>query len=447
MFYRIILIYIVFIGLISCSESKKENPDFAADIAPIIRKNCSKCHVDGGAGPFNLVNYEDVASKGKLIAYVTENKIMPPWPADPEYTHFAGETVLNNEEINLIKKWVEQGAIPGDTANLEAYKKPENKIDLGKAGMTVYLPKPFLIPGDNSDRFYVVKFPIELPYDTFIRAVEFVPHKKKLVHHMNAHLINYEDGKKSNLHNGPYWINQDQSESVRIHKDLDLLNDDGSYPVMTPSVSNYLPGSQFSFYPHGIGGFRIKKKSALYLNDIHFGPSAKEELDSSYFKLYFGKGPAERPVSEFQIGTLGLSPVVPELIIPANEKKTFHIQFTVPQDISLLSIVPHMHLIGKKFLAYASKPSGDTIRLIRINNWDFRWQYFYQPQKMLFVPRGSVIYVVGEYDNTSENPNNPFDPPREISEKNGSMKTTDEMFQLILTYVPYQKGDEEKSLE
>jgi hypothetical protein len=228
---------------------------------------------------------------------------------------------------------------------------------------------------------------------------------------------------------------------------LDLLNDDGSYTEMTPSVSNYLPGSQFSFYPHGIGGFRIKKKSALYLNDIHFGPSAKEELDSSYFKLYFGKGPAERPVSEFQIGTLGLSPVEPQLVIPANEKKTFHIKFTVPQDISLLSIVPHMHLIGKKFLAYAIKPSGDTIRLIRINNWDFRWQYFYQPQKMLFVPRGSVIYVVGEYDNTSENPNNPFDPPREISEKNGSMKTTDEMFQLILTYVPYQKGDEEKSLE
>jgi hypothetical protein len=144
---------------------------------------------------------------------------------------------------------------------------------------------------------------------------------------------------------------------------------------------------------------------------------------------------------------LGLSPVEPTLIVPANEKKTFRIQFTVPQDISILSIVPHMHLIGKRYLAYAIKPSGDTIRLIHIPNWDFRWQYFYMPPKLLFVPRGSTIYVVGDYDNTSDNPNNPFNPPRTISEKNGSMKTTDEMFQLILTYVPYQKGDEKISLE
>jgi hypothetical protein len=106
-----------------------------------------------------------------------------------------------------------------------------------------------------------------------------------------------------------------------------------------------------------------------------------------------------------------------------------------------------MHLIGKKFLAYAIKPSGDTIRLIHIPNWDFRWQYFYMPKKMMPVPRGSIIYVEGIYDNTESNPNNPFSPPRLISEKNGSMKTTDEMFQLILSYVKYQKGDEGVGLE
>jgi hypothetical protein len=55
--------------------------------------------------------------------------------------------------------------------------------------------------------------------------------------------------------------------------------------------------------------------------------------------------------------------------------------------------------------------------------------------------------VEGVYDNTSQNPNNPFSPPQEIRERNGSMKTTDEMFQLIVTYVPYQKGDENFDLE
>jgi len=445
------LVCLSFLCMMACNQEgnlPKENEPvlFAEHIAPIIRKNCSKCHNETGGAPFNLYNYEDIASKGKLVAYVTENRIMPPWPADPNYAHFANETYLTDTEIALIQRWVKEGTLPGDTAALKPYTPPSKKEFIGEPKI-VRIPKPFPIGGDNTDHFYVVKFPIELGADTFLKAVEFVPHQKKLVHHMNAHLVNYENGAKTNLQDGPYWIRQDQSESLRIHQDLKLTNNDGSYPTMTPSVCNYLPGSQFSFYPHGIGGYRIHKKAALYLNDIHFGPSALDVLDSSYFKLYFDNKPPTRPVSEFQLGTLGLSPVEPTLIVPANEKKTFRIQFTVPQDISILSIVPHMHLIGKRYLAYAIKPSGDTIRLIHIPNWDFRWQYFYMPPKLLFVPRGSTIYVVGDYDNTSDNPNNPFNPPRIISEKNGSMKTTDEMFQLILTYVPYQKGDEKISLE
>ena len=42
---------------------------------------------------------------------------------------------------------------------------------------------------------------------------------------------------------------------------------------------------------------------------------------------------------------------------------------------------------------------------------------------------------------------NPFNPPQFITGKNGSMKTTDEMLQLIITYLPYQKGDENIRLD
>lgn len=445
MFYRVTGIFALFILLGACG-TKNEQPDFANDIAPLIYKNCSKCHSDGAGGPFNLTNYQEVASKGNLISYVTENRIMPPWPADPEYSHFSGETILSRDEIELIKTWVKNGMPAGDTTSLEPYKRPERKMFPKGPSMLVKLPTPFRIKGNNTDHFFVARFPIALDHDTFLEAVEFIPSQKRLVHHMNAHLITYDEGKSNQKKTGKYWIRQDQAESVRIHQDLDLLYEDGSYPPMTPSVCNYLPGSQFSYYPHGIGGYKLKKNSAFYLNDIHFGPSPVDVEDSSYFRLYFTSKAPTRPVSEFQIGTLGIAPVTPELVIPANEVKTFRIKFTVPEDISVLSLVPHMHLIGKKFLAYALKPSGDTIRLIRINNWDFRWQYFYQPPTMLPIPRGSTIYVEGVYDNTSSNPNNPFSPPRQIADRDGSMKTTDEMFQLIITYVPYQKGDELKKL-
>ena len=65
---------------------------------------------------------------------------------------------------------------------------------------------------------------------------------------------------------------------------------------------------------------------------------------------------------------------------------------------------------------------------------------------MLRIPKGSTIYCEGEYDNTSDNPHNPFDPPQAISGFDGSMKTTDEMFQFIISYLVYQQGDEQISL-
>ncbi len=106
-----------------------------------------------------------------------------------------------------------------------------------------------------------------------------------------------------------------------------------------------------------------------------------------------------------------------------------------------------MHLIGTSFKAYAVGPGKDTIPLIHIPEWDFRWQYFYTFQKMLKIPAGSRIEVEAVFDNTSDNYNNPFDPPRQIQERTdlygAGMRTTDEMLQFIITYVPYQVGDED----
>jgi len=97
------------------------------------------------------------------------------------------------------------------------------------------------------------------------------------------------------------------------------------------------------------------------------------------------------------------------------------------------------------------QPNGDTIRLINIPKWDFRWQYFYTFPTMLKIPKGSVIYVEAEFDNTIDNPNNPNNPPKQVSERyefgGAGMRTTDEMLQFIITWLPYQMGDEQISLK
>jgi hypothetical protein len=61
---------------------------------------------------------------------------------------------------------------------------------------------------------------------------------------------------------------------------------------------------------------------------------------------------------------------------------------------------------------------------------------------MLHLPTGTRIRAVAAFDNTNNNRNNPFKPPREVREQGRSMPSTDEMFQCIITMLPFQKGDE-----
>ncbi len=71
-----------------------------------------------------------------------------------------------------------------------------------------------------------------------------------------------------------------------------------------------------------------------------------------------------------------------------------------------------MHLLGKTFRAFAITPDGEAINLIKIDDWDYKWQLTYQFKELLTVPGGSVIIAEGLYDNTAQNPLNPNNPVR-----------------------------------
>ncbi|MFM9944944.1 MAG: hypothetical protein ACKVQB_06890, partial [Bacteroidia bacterium] len=219
-------------------------------------------------------------------------------------------------------------------------------------------------------------------------------------------------------------------------------HDDGSDADRIHSAVNYLPGVYPTLYPEGIGGFKLSKIGAFVASDIHYGPSHKTMVDKSRINVFYATKPPERPTFELMLGTNGQSEIVPPLVIPPNRIITCRTKGTVPEDISILTINPHMHLLGTSFKAFGLTPNGDTIKLISIPRWDFRWQYFYTFQKPVKLPKGTVIIVEGVFDNTKENPNNPNNPPKTVTDKNGSMKTSDEMFQFIVTWMPYRVGDE-----
>ncbi|MEM9985512.1 MAG: hypothetical protein AAF804_10490, partial [Bacteroidota bacterium] len=244
----------------------------------------------------------------------------------------------------------------------------------------------------------------------------------------------------------PWYLDRETVANDKAYPQLGLLNDDGTYPELTPLVCNYLPGVEPALYPPGLGGYRLRAQGAFLLNDLHYGPIAVDTFDRSRFNVFFAPAPPQRPTMEIQLGTLGISDIVPPLVIPPDTVMSFRTRAVIREDISLLTLNPHMHLLGTSFKAWALSPQGDTIPLIHIPEWDFRWQYFYTFSRPLRLPAGSVIEVAATYDNTADNPNNPHHPPQLVAERNGSMRTTDEMLQFILTYVPYQAGDEDIDL-
>lgn len=455
LFYRAARTIAVILLLAGCEENTTDSESaelpelvtWSEHIAPLVYRECTPCHRPGHAGPFSLMTYSEASRRAQLLAAVTESRFMPPWPADVSYSTFVGQRHLTETEIALFKRWADQQAPAGDLSMAPKPPVYPEGSTLGKPDFVVTIDKPVQIPGDNQEHFWIVKIPFELPAATYLKAVEYVPGHRRIVHHMNGHLINYEKGKKTNVFGGIRHIDPSLMGYEAGYQRLDLPNDDGSYPALTPSVMNYLPGMQPVVYPPGIGGWPITEKGVFLLRDIHYAASPVDTEDAARLNLFFTHEPPQRPTQEIQLGTLGISEIVPALIIAPNTVQTFRTQATVTQDISILTLNPHMHLLGKSYWAYAITPQKDTIPLIRIPKWDFRWQYNYTFPKMLKLPAGSTVYVEGVYDNTTANPNNPYNPPREVREPEGNMRTTDEMFQLIITYLPYQPGDENIRLD
>lgn len=457
MLYRIVIFFIGIFIFSSCNKEGKKvdtsdsiltdtllpnEVNYNQHIAEIIYSKCSNCHRPGESGPFSLLNYKDVFRRKKTIVKVTHSGYMPPWPADRTYSSFVGELYLTSKEKDLIKKWVEQGAKEGPKEFERSSPKFPQGSQLGNPDLVIRFPKKYVIEGNNKDHYVIMKIPYQIPEDKYVKTIEFVPGNRKRVHHVNGYLLVYDEGKKKNIFDGKYFVNNYETDRATIWKNLNVMNDDGSFPLRIPSATNYLPGVVPPIYPKGIGGFQMKKTGAILLNDIHYGPTSKEEYDDSYFNVFFSDVPPERKFGEFQLGTYGVSKIEPALLVPPDSIKTFSSKYTVLNDISIVTINPHMHLLGKSFIAYAITPDGNNIPLIKIDKWDFRWQYFYTFKKMVKIPRGTTIYIKATFDNTKNNPNNPFNPPQWVGEKEGSMSTKDEMLQFIVTYLDYKPGDE-----
>jgi hypothetical protein len=78
---------------------------------------------------------------------------------------FIGHRRLTDLEIDLIQRWAAEGAREGDARNLPPTPAWNEGWQLGRPGLTVSFPEPYVVPADGPDfsRIFVLPLPVSAP--------------------------------------------------------------------------------------------------------------------------------------------------------------------------------------------------------------------------------------------------------------------------------------------
>ena len=80
--------------------------------------------------------------------------------------------------------------------------------------------------------------------------------------------------------------------------------------------------------------------------------------------------------------------------------------YTFKDDVTLLTLMPHMHLRGKDFQYRITYPDGKSETLLSVPRYDFNWQNTYSFATPLSIKAGTRIDCFAHFDNSPGNPAN-----------------------------------------
>jgi peroxiredoxin/mono/diheme cytochrome c family protein len=355
-------------------------------IAPLLIDNCVTCHRQGGIGPWQMTNYDMIKGFSPMIREVVRTERMPPWHADAHYNVFSNDRSLSKEEIQTLVHWIEAGSPRGTGGDpLAELKKQWPEWALGEPDLIVEIPA-FDVPATGVIPYQMPMVESPLQQDTWVRAVDFQPGDRTVLHHIIATM--------------------GTAESVR----------DGG------SLGGYVPGAGPMVLPDE-AGVLIKKGSKFFFQ-MHYTVSGKPARDASRMGLYFRK---DAPKHQMRTAVL----LNPKLKIPANTKAhTESASKTFAHDVLVYSLLPHSHFRGKASNFVATYPDGREEVLLSVPNYDFNWQTTYELKTPKLLPAGTKVTHSTTWDNSAQNKANP-DPNRVVP---WGQQTWDEMLYGVVRY-------------
>ena len=370
-------------GVEGCKIGRARTPDPNADVtwangtAAVIFENCAGCHRPGEAAPFALLDYDEAAGWGEMLAEVVSENRMPPWHADPAHGTFSNDARLSADEKGTLLAWVRAGCPEGDPA---AAPDPPTFADGWRIGdpdaVFAMADEPFTVPAEGVVDYQYLRVDPRFSENRYVVAAEPRPGSPGVVHHIIVRVL--PPGKRARLDPGDALI--------------------GYAPGLPPMELK--PGQAFEI----AAGSRL-------LFEIHYTANGRETADLSRVGLKFADPAA---VAAHRSGetpfTLVKSVAVsnPKFEIPPGEERhVVKASREVPRDLTILALTPHMHYRGAAFRYELTTPDGETTTLLDVPEYDFNWQHRYDLAEPLSVPKGSRIDCTAAFDNSASNPANP----------------------------------------
>ena len=421
---------------------------FNKDVAPIFFKSCAECHRSGEASPFSVMTYKETRPWAKSIREKVVNRTMPPWHADPHFGEWANDRRLTQKEIDTITAWVDGGAKEGDAKDLPPAPKFAEGWTIGKPDLVIPLPETFTLEASGPDEYQYFEVDPGFKQDTYVQMAEARPDNRRIVHHIIAFIKppQEEAGQKPSKEELEKMKAEFEREStqyqdgflVRTKADAPIQNDGCQLPnggagtdrsAKNEGVSNIV---WLAAYAPGAPPIQLPQKTAIrvpagatILFQMHYSKVAGSvQKDRSSIGLIFAKQQPEKELLVREVSNTYLN-------IPAgadNHKVTGC--WTVPEDIHVQSLGPHMHMRGKSQRIEAFYPNGQRETLLDVPNYDFSWQTFYEPKALKAIPKGTRILVTSTFDNSAKNKFNP-DPTKAVR---WGEPTYDEMMIGFISY-------------
>jgi hypothetical protein len=322
---------------------------------------------------------------------------MPPWFADPHIGHFSNDPSLSAEQIAVLGAWANAGAPTGDTHDAPPPVHWAESWSIPQPDLVLKMPKGVPLPASGDVEYTYEIVATGFKEDRWVQAVEVLP------------------SLRANVHHAVVYVRQPDSQWMRhapigVPFTASTLTDPddrrGAHWTDSDVLLVYAPGSSPDNWPDTMAKF-IPGGSDLVFQ-MHYTTNGHPATDRTSVGLIFAKhSPSERVLTlQLTNDHFVIPPGVPDYRVEARG--------TLPNDATLLSLFPHMHLRGKRFeynIIHREKVSGarpdQEIEPLLDVHYHFHWQMSYKLAEPRFLKAGTELQAIAWYDNSRDNPHNP----------------------------------------